>query len=109
MRSPSNCSPETAAQTTSAGEAGVGAARKHTVADAPLHSHGEGLAAHHRLRCPPAKPPWSWGEDLWQILLGEQMSRQAGRATGNNGRDCASLSPSGGRQEDPAASEALSA
>ena len=30
------------------------------------------------------------------------MSRQAGRATGNNGRDCASLSPSGGRQEHPA-------
>lgn len=37
-----------------------------------------------------------------QILLGEQMSRQAGRATGNNGRDCAGLEPTGGRQEDTA-------
>lgn len=33
------------------------------------------------------------------------MSRQAGRATGNSGRDCASLEPSGGRQEDTAVSE----
>ena len=37
------------------------------------------------------------------------MSRQAGRATGNNGHDCASLNPAGGRQEDPAVSEALRA
>ena len=33
------------------------------------------------------------------------MSRQAGRATGNNGRDCASLEPSRGRQENTTVSE----